>query len=95
MFATKVNLIGMVTGVSHEKLQVYHRWTACIMCMCPLPTPFCLSLLIDKVDITALIHTFPFIIGSIHHGQMESEWNTSSYYWTGVAALVPQVLIPA
>ncbi|KAI0730760.1 ferric reductase NAD binding domain-containing protein [Earliella scabrosa] len=72
VFATKVNLIGMVTGVSHEKLQVYHRWTACIM------------------YITALIHTFPFIIGSIHHGQMESEWNTSSYYWTGVAALVPQ-----
>ncbi|KAI0633332.1 ferric reductase NAD binding domain-containing protein [Trametes polyzona] len=31
VFATKVNMIGMVTGVSHEKLQVYHRWTAWIM----------------------------------------------------------------
>ena len=32
VLGTKFNLIGMVTGVSHEKLQVYHRWTAWIMC---------------------------------------------------------------
>ncbi|KAI1783527.1 ferric reductase NAD binding domain-containing protein [Ganoderma leucocontextum] len=31
VLGTKVNLVGMVTGVSHEKLQVYHRWTAWIM----------------------------------------------------------------
>ena len=36
VFATKVNLIGMVTGVSHEKLQVYHRWSAWFMCTCSL-----------------------------------------------------------
>ena len=32
VFATKVNLIGMFTGFSHYKLQVYHRWTAWVMC---------------------------------------------------------------
>ncbi|KAI0730785.1 ferric reductase NAD binding domain-containing protein [Earliella scabrosa] len=72
VLATKVNLIGMVTGVSHEKLQVYHRWTAWIM------------------YITSLIHTFPFIVGSIHHGEMVTNWNTTPWYWTGVAALIPQ-----
>ncbi|EEB87074.1 hypothetical protein MPER_15738, partial [Moniliophthora perniciosa FA553] len=30
-FATKVNWIGALTGTSHEKLQVFHRWTAFIM----------------------------------------------------------------
>ena len=30
--ATKVNYIGTITGFSHEKLQVFHRWCAWIMC---------------------------------------------------------------
>lgn len=28
MFATKANMIGAVTGVSHEKLMVFHTWLA-------------------------------------------------------------------
>ncbi|KAI1791776.1 hypothetical protein LXA43DRAFT_1094126 [Ganoderma leucocontextum] len=72
VLGTKVNLVGMVTGVSHEKLQVYHRWTAWIM------------------YVTSLIHTFPFIVQAIWNGTMVSDWNTSVFYWTGVAALVPQ-----
>ncbi|KAI0645443.1 ferric reductase NAD binding domain-containing protein [Trametes meyenii] len=72
VFATKVNPIGMVTGVSHEKLQVYHRWTAWIM------------------YITSLIHTFPFIVQNIRLGEMSKDWNTTPWYWTGVATLVPQ-----
>lgn len=28
MFAAKANLIGQVTGVSHEKLMVFHAWLA-------------------------------------------------------------------
>nr|VWO95070.1 FAD-binding FR-type domain-containing protein [Ganoderma boninense] len=72
VLGTKLNLIGMVTGVSHEKLQVYHRWSAWIM------------------YVTSLIHTFPFIVQSIENGEMVLNWNTSVYYWTGVAALVPQ-----
>ncbi|RDX54024.1 hypothetical protein OH76DRAFT_1057624 [Lentinus brumalis] len=72
VLATKVNLIGMVTGVSHEKLQVYHRWTAWIM------------------YITSLIHAFPFIVQCIRDGEMATNWSTTSWYWTGVAALVPQ-----
>ena len=31
-FATKWNIITLLTGVSHEKIQVYHHWTAWIMC---------------------------------------------------------------
>ena len=80
----------MVTGVSHEKLQVYHRWTAWIMCM--YTSIFCCrSMLIDEVDITSLIHTFPFIVQSIRLHEMTNKWNTTLYYWSGVAALVPQV----
>ncbi|KAJ8472913.1 hypothetical protein ONZ51_g8201 [Trametes cubensis] len=72
VFATKVNFIGVLVGVSHEKLQVYHRWSAWIM------------------YITSLIHTFPFIVQSIRMGTMTVDWNTTPFFWTGVAALVPQ-----
>ncbi|KAK7449795.1 hypothetical protein VKT23_013271 [Stygiomarasmius scandens] len=72
VFSTKINWVAMLTGTSHEKLQVFHRWSASIM------------------YITSLVHTFPFIVMSIRHGQMEMEWNTDSFYWTGVAALIPQ-----
>ncbi|THV08009.1 hypothetical protein K435DRAFT_642878 [Dendrothele bispora CBS 962.96] len=71
-FSTKVNWIGLLTGTSHEKLQVFHRWSATIM------------------YITSLVHTFPFIVVSIRHGEMELNWETGTFYWTGVAALVPQ-----
>ncbi|KAF8075223.1 ferric reductase NAD binding domain-containing protein [Lyophyllum atratum] len=71
-FSSKINLIGILTGVSHEKLQVFHRWTAWIM------------------YITSLIHTFPFIRFNVWIGKMELYYETKSYYWTGVAALIPQ-----
>lgn len=32
LLATKWNLITCLTGVSHEKLQVFHRWMGWIMC---------------------------------------------------------------
>ncbi|KAK7696287.1 hypothetical protein QCA50_000941 [Cerrena zonata] len=75
-FATKVNWITALTGTSHEKLQVFHRWSALIM------------------YVTSLIHSFLFIWNSIHRTHdMEEEWQTSSFYWTGVAALVPQTYL--
>ncbi|KAF9049544.1 hypothetical protein BDZ89DRAFT_940671 [Hymenopellis radicata] len=77
VFATKVNFIGILTGTSHEKLQVFHRWTAFFM------------------YITSLVHTFPFIINSIRMREMEAMWSTSPWYWTGVAALVPQTYLVA
>lgn len=39
--------------------------------------------------VLALVHTFPFIIMSIRKGEMMLNWNTSVFYWTGVAALIP------
>ncbi|KAI0794429.1 ferric reductase NAD binding domain-containing protein [Fomes fomentarius] len=72
VFATKVNPIGILTGVSHEKLQVYHRWTAWIM------------------YVLALIHTLPFLIRSYKDGTLRPIWERTPWYWTGVAALVPQ-----
>jgi hypothetical protein len=42
-------------------------------------------------DITSLVHTFPFIINDIMMGEMVSQYKLSPWYWTGVAALVPQV----
>ena len=37
------------------------------------------------------MHTFPFIVQNIRMGEMTEKWESSNYYWTGVAALVPQV----
>ncbi|KAG8959944.1 hypothetical protein FRC03_007276 [Tulasnella sp. 419] len=71
-FATKWNIITLLTGVSHERLQVYHRWVAWVM------------------YVLALIHTFPFIILNIKNGTMVAAWKTRVWYWSGVAALVPQ-----
>ena len=74
IFATagKSNFITAVTGISHEKLQVFHRWISYAFL------------------VTALVHTFPFIVYHIKMGDMVMQWKTSSFYWTGVAALVPQ-----
>lgn len=74
VFATagKSNFITAVTGVSHEKLQVFHRWIS------------------YAFFVTALIHTFPFIIVNIQTGTMVEQWNTSVFYWTGVIALIAQ-----
>lgn len=74
VFATagKANLITLVTGVSHEKLQVYHRWIS------------------YAFFVTALIHTFPFIVYNIQAGTMVMSWNTTVFYWTGVVALIAQ-----
>ncbi|KAL1682848.1 hypothetical protein EV122DRAFT_286780 [Schizophyllum commune] len=74
-FATKVNFVGMLTGVSHERLQVFHRWSAVLM------------------YIPSLVHTFPFIVMNIREGTMVTNWETSVFYWTGVAALVPQTYL--
>lgn len=84
-----MNFIGILTHTSHERLQVFHRWSATIMCKLHSTrgVPNGLDMIID---ITSLVHTFPFIINEIRLGMMVSSWNTSSAYWTGVAALVPQ-----
>ncbi|KAF2167397.1 hypothetical protein M409DRAFT_66013 [Zasmidium cellare ATCC 36951] len=74
VFATagKSNLITGITGVSHEKLQVFHRWIS------------------YAFFVTALVHTFPFIIYHISIGDMVDQWNTQIYYWTGVIAIIAQ-----
>ncbi|KAL4877339.1 ferric reductase like transmembrane component-domain-containing protein [Aspergillus karnatakaensis] len=70
--STKANMISALTGVPHEKLQVFHHWTSYAM------------------FVLALIHTFPFIVYRISIGSMMYTWRTSVFYWTGVAALIPQ-----
>ncbi|KAL1733764.1 ferric reductase NAD binding domain-containing protein [Schizophyllum commune] len=75
VFATKVNFVGMLTGVSHERLQIFHRWSAVLM------------------YIPSLVHTFPFIVMNIREGTMVTNWETSVFYWTGVAALIPQTYL--
>lgn len=74
VFATagKSNFITLVTGVGHEKLQVFHRWIS------------------YAFFVTALMHTFPFIVYDIKSGIMESQWDGSVCYWTGVVALIAQ-----
>ncbi|KAL4787603.1 ferric reductase like transmembrane component-domain-containing protein [Aspergillus varians] len=70
--SAKANLISALTGVPHEKLQVFHHWTSYAM------------------FVLALVHTFPFIVYNISIGGMMSKWDTSMFYWTGVATLLPQ-----
>ncbi len=48
---------------------------------------------LEYIDVASLIHTFPFIVQAIRNGKMVLNWNTTVWYWTGVAALVPQVSV--
>ncbi|KAI6909861.1 hypothetical protein KC318_g2798 [Hortaea werneckii] len=77
VFATagKSNFITLLTGVSHERLQVFHRWIS------------------YAFFVLALIHTFPFIVYHVWQGDMQEEWNTSVFYWTGVVALLAQAYL--
>lgn len=74
-FATKANVIATLTGVSHEKLMVFHTWLAW------------------AVLVLALLHTFPFIVYNKSQNMSAEMWNTMSYYWTGVIALVAQAYL--
>ena len=87
--ATKWNLVTCLTGTSYEKLQVYHRWMAWIMCRCS--TRFDML----TADILALIHTFPFIILDIKRGEMQAKMREHWYTFSGVICLVPMTLLMA
>ena len=39
------------------------------------------------------MHTFPFIVMNIREGTMVKNWETTVFYWTGVAALIPQTYL--
>jgi hypothetical protein len=89
--SAKANLISVLTGVSHEKLnvcsspmwldrltklsQIFHSWTGYAM------------------FVLALVHTFPYIVLHREKGDMAQQWDHSLYYWSGVAALVPQAYL--
>ncbi|KAF1812948.1 ferric-chelate reductase [Eremomyces bilateralis CBS 781.70] len=73
--ASKSNWITLATGVPHEKLQVFHQYSAWAML------------------VLALIHTFPFIIYRRSQGDLGAQWTANLYYWTGVAALIPQAYL--
>ncbi|CAN8101839.1 unnamed protein product [Discula destructiva] len=75
LFATKANMIAALTGVSHEKMMVFHTWLAW------------------AVFVLALLHTFPFIVYNKSQNMSVEMWDTMSYYWTGVIALVAQAYL--
>ncbi|KAI7221048.1 hypothetical protein KC333_g1993 [Hortaea werneckii] len=77
VFATagKSSFITLATGISHERLQIFHRWIS------------------YAFFVLALIHTFPFIVYHVWQGDMQEEWNTSVFYWTGVIALIAQAYL--
>lgn len=43
--------------------------------------------------VLALVHTFPFIVFHIWKGNMMELWKTDVFYWSGVAALIPQAYL--
>ena len=73
--AGKSNFITAVTGISHERLQVFHRWIS------------------YTFFVTALVHTFPFIVYNIRTHQMVMQWYTNLDYWTGVVAILAQAYL--
>ncbi|KAI5814669.1 ferric reductase NAD binding domain-containing protein [Pyronema omphalodes] len=73
--SAKQNLITLLTGVSHEKLQIFHQWASYAML------------------ILALAHTFPFIVYHIWLGDMMMQYSMTIWYWTGIAALIPQAYL--
>ena len=96
LLATKWNLITCLTGVSHEKLQVFHRWMGWIMCAPSSPLPvYALQTMrgTDATDVLALIHTFPFIIVDRKLGMMDMIMQTDWYTVSGIITLVPQTLL--
>lgn len=50
---------------------------------------------VNRTDFAALVHTLPFIVYNIRWGQMEARYAASAEYWTGIACLVPMVIILA
>lgn len=72
--ASKTNWITLVTGVSHEKLQVFHRWTAYAF--------FVLALMHTFPFIVFHIQS--------HDMVMEVTEMSTLFYWTGIVALIFQ-----
>ncbi|KAH7070692.1 putative ferric-chelate reductase [Paraphoma chrysanthemicola] len=72
--ASKTNWITLVTGASHEKIQVFHRWTAYAF--------FLLALMHTFPFIVYHIHW--------HDMVMEVTMMSTLFYWTGIVALIFQ-----
>ena len=72
--ASKTNWITLTTGVSHERIQVFHRWTAYAF--------FLLALMHTFPFIVYHIH--------FHDMVMEVTMMSTLFYWTGIVALVFQ-----
>ena len=66
----KRNLITLVTGIPHERLQIAHQYFSYAMWF------------------TAVIHTLGLAANNVINGSMD--WYGSVYWWTGVAAIIPQ-----
>ncbi|KAJ4984355.1 ferric reductase transmembrane [Stagonosporopsis vannaccii] len=72
--ASKTNWITLTTGVSHEKLQVFHRWTAYAFFLLALMHTF-----------PFIVYHIRF-----HDMVMEFTMMSTLFYWTGIVALVIQ-----
>ncbi|KAF2995645.1 hypothetical protein E8E13_000493 [Curvularia kusanoi] len=72
--ASKTNWITLTTGVSHEKIQVVHRWTAYAF--------FLLALMHTFPFIVYHIH--------FHDMVMQVTMMNTLFYWTGIVALIFQ-----
>jgi hypothetical protein len=87
-FATKVNWVTLMTGTSHEKLQVFHRWSGVIMCRLSWT---CLEEFIahSSLVIPSLLHSFQFIKQEYDAGTIGMSFKTLPMFWSGITALVP------
>lgn len=72
--ATKTSWITLTTGVSHERIQIFHRWTAYAF--------FLLALMHTFPFIIYHIHW--------HDMVMQVTMMSTLFYWTGIVALVFQ-----
>ncbi|OBT68013.1 hypothetical protein VE03_01560 [Pseudogymnoascus sp. 23342-1-I1] len=72
--ATKTSWITLLTGVSHEKLQLFHRWTSYAFFLLALMHTF-----------PFIVYHIRF-----HDMVMEVTMNSTIFYWTGIVALIFQ-----
>jgi hypothetical protein len=72
--ASKTNWITLLTGVSHERLQVFHRWISYAFFLLALMHTF-----------PFIVYHIRF-----HDMVMEVTMHSTIFYWTGIVALIFQ-----
>src|SRR5208282_1867285 len=79
--AMKRSGVSLLTGISHEKLNIYHR--------CMHSNLFHILIYIGLARISLVItvvHAVPFFVRAYRQESLGMEWNANRAWWTGIAS---------